>query len=420
MPGTLVVAGISSRTCPIARRELLALNRAAAGALTVRTAAHPGIHEALVLSTCERTEVYAVAAVPELGQATLRDQLEQLAGPLEEREANVASGRDAAQHLMRVAAGLESSVPGEFEILGQLRGAAELARERRASGRVLDRLAQDAIAAGRRVRETTEIARGRCSLSSVAADLACRFTGGADARARALVIGSGDIGSTVARALRAHGVQVRLAARHRSERAHRLATEIGAETVPPGDRLFEALVETDAVISCTGAPHRLVPMEALLDVAERRRGRPLLVIDLAMPRDFDPDASLIDGVRLFDLDDLREVVNGTIAQRGAAVEAAEAIVSEETDRFCRWLTALGAVPTIKDLHRESERAVMAALRRTDLASGAEESVVQAASQTIVSTLLHTPTVRLRAAAELGDVAALTGTVRTLFALDPLG
>src|SRR5919201_1946699 len=148
MPGTLVVAGISSRTCPVARRELLARNRTAAGALAVRTTARPGIHEALVLSTCERTELYAVAAVAELGQATLRDQLEQLAGPLHAREVNAANGHGAAEHLMRVAAGLESSVPGEFEILGQLRDAADLARECRVSGQVLDRLARDAIAAG--------------------------------------------------------------------------------------------------------------------------------------------------------------------------------------------------------------------------------------------------------------------------------
>ena len=417
MPGTLVVASISSRTCPVARRELLALDRTAAGALAACTAARPGIHEALVLSTCERTEVYAVAAVPELGQATLRDQLEQLGGPLYAREVNVASDRDAAEHLMRVAAGLESSVPGEFEVLGQLRGAAELARERRASGQVLQRLTQDALAAGRRVREATEIARGRYSLGSVAAGLVCRFTGGADAGARALVIGSGETGSTVARALWAHGVEISLAARHRSERARRLAEDVGAVTVEPGEPLFDALVETDAVISCTGAPHRLVPMELLLDVVEGRRGRPLLVIDLAMPRDFDPGASLIDGVQLFDLDDLREVVSATVAQRSSAMEAAEAIVSEETDRFCRWLTALGAVPTIKELHRESQRAVMAALRRTDLASGAEDEVLRAASQTIVSTLLHKPTARLRAAAEIGDADRLTLTVRTLFALD---
>jgi glutamyl-tRNA reductase len=418
MPGILVVAGISSRTCTLDRRELLALDRRQAGALGVRTAATAGIDEALVLSTCERTELYAIATDAELGEAALREQLERLSGPLEPRELKVSSGRDGVEHLMRVAAGLESSVPGEFEVLGQLRRAEELARERAASGRVIGRLVRDALATGRRVREVTEIARGKYSLSSVAVDLACRFTAGAHAPARALVIGSGDSGSLVARTLRARGAEVRLAARHRSERASRLAAEIDAATVDLGQPLLEALVESDVVISCTGAPHRLVTSETLAEVMERRAGRELLVIDLAMPRDFDPRARSIDGIRLYDLDDLRDVVAATIAQRGSALPAAETIASDEADRFCRWLAALGAVPTIKELRRHTLRSVLEALRRTDLASGADESVLHAASQTIAAGLLHTPTARLRAAAEIGDADGLTRTVRNLFALDP--
>ncbi|HEY2603012.1 MAG TPA: glutamyl-tRNA reductase [Thermoleophilaceae bacterium] len=417
MLGKLVVVGISSRTCPVARRELLALDPAEAGALAVRAAACPGVHEALVLSTCERTELYGIAAVPELGQLTLRDQLEQLGGSLAAHELNAASGQAAAEHLMRVASGLESSVPGEFEILGQLRRAGELCRERRASGPMLERLVRDAVAAGRQVREATDIARGKYSLSSVAVDLACRLTAGADARVRALVIGSGDAGSLVARGLSAHGVHVRLAARHRSERARRLSGEIGASTVDLGEPLFDALVESDVVISSTGAPHRLVPSETLVDVSERRAGRQLLVIDLAMPRDFDPDARSIDGIRLYDLDDLREVVGATIAQRRCAVQAAEAIASEQAEAFSQWMSALGAVPTIKQLRSHTLRSVLEALRRTDLASGADERALQRASQTIAAGLLHTPTVRLRAAAEIGDADGLTRTVRTLFALD---
>src|SRR4051812_39584391 len=139
MPGILVVAGSSSRTSTVDRRELLALDRSQAGVLAARTAAGVGIHEALVLSTCERTELYAIAADAELGKAALRERLEEVAGPLEPRELKVAGGRSAAEHLMRVAAGLESSVPGEFEILGQLRRAGELTREWGAGGHVLER-----------------------------------------------------------------------------------------------------------------------------------------------------------------------------------------------------------------------------------------------------------------------------------------
>jgi glutamyl-tRNA reductase len=417
MPGILVAAGISSRTSTVDRRELLALDRSQSEAVAARTAARPEIHEALVLSTCERTELYAIAASREPGEAALREQLEQLSGPLEPPELKLAAGLPAAEHLMRVAAGLESSVPGEFEILGQLRRAEELARERGASGDVLARLVQDALAAGRRIREVTGIARGKSSLSSVAVDLACRFTGEAGEPARALVIGSGDSGSVVARGLRARGAEVRLAARHRSERASRLATQIGAATVELGQPLLDALAEADVVVSCTAAPHRLVPSETLAEVIQRRAGRELLVIDLAMPRDFDPDARSIGGVELYDLDDLRDLVSATIAQRGTAALAAAAIAADEAERFCRWLSALAAVPTIKELRSHTLQSVLEALRRTDLASGADESVLRAASQTIAAGLLHTPTTRLRAAAEIGDADGLTRTVRNLFALE---
>jgi glutamyl-tRNA reductase len=150
---------------------------------------------------------------------------------------------------------------------------------------------------------------------------------------------------------------------------------------------------------------------------ERRGGRKLLVLDLAMPRDFDPDARSIDGVRLYDLDDLREVAGATAIRRRSAIEAAEGIVIEEAERFGRWLSALGAVPTIKELRSHSRQTVLDALKGTELASGADEGLLHAASDLIVSRLLHTPTVQLRAAAELGDADRLMPSVRALFALD---
>jgi glutamyl-tRNA reductase len=411
----LVFAGVSQRNSSIEARERLSLTHAQARALAGRIAARQGIDETFVVSTCERTELYALAADAQIGKAVLREQLDELAGPLESPPLEL-SGRRAAEHLMRVAAGLESVVLGEVEILGQVRRAGELAREIRASAYVLGHLVQAALVAGRRVREETEIARGRSSLASVAVDLASRL---ADTRgdARALVLGSGETGAPLARVLRSEGFDLSVAARHRSERAARLAEEVGASLVDLDASLFDALVEADVVISCTGAPHRLVASETLTDVMERRGGRRLLVLDLAMPRDFDPRARSVEGVRLYDLDDLREVVGATAIRRRSAVQAAEDIVSEEARRFCRWLSALGAVPTIKDLRSQSRQTVLDALKGTELASGADEGVLKAASDVIVSRLLHTPTIRLRAAAELGDADGLMPSVRALFALD---
>jgi glutamyl-tRNA reductase len=344
MSRALVFVGVSQRNSSIEARERLSLAHAQARALAGRIAARQGIDEAFVLSTCERTELYALAADAQIGKAVLREQLDELAGPLESPPLEL-SGQRAAEHLMRVAAGLESVVLGEVEILGQVRRAGELAREIRASAYVLGHLVQAALAAGRRVREETEIARGRSSLASVAVDLASRL---ADTRgdARALVLGSGETGAALARVLRSEGFDLSVAARHRSERAARLAEEVGASLVDLDASLFEALVEADVVISCTGAPHRLVASETLTDVMERRGGRGLLVLDLAMPRDFDPRARSVDGVRLYDLDDLREVVGATAIRRRSALQAAEDIASEEANRFGRWLSALGAVPTI--------------------------------------------------------------------------
>jgi glutamyl-tRNA reductase len=411
----LVFVGVSQRNSSIEARERLSLAHAQARALAGRIAARQGIDEAFVLSTCERTELYALAADAQIGKAVLREQLDELAGPLESPPLEL-SGQRAAEHLMRVAAGLESVVLGEVEILGQVRRAGELAREIRASAYVLGHLVQAALVAGRRVREETEIARGRSSLASVAVDLASRL---ADTRgdARALVLGSGETGAALARVLRSEGFDLSVAARHRSERAARLAEEVGASLVDLDASLFEALVEADVVISCTGAPHRLVASETLTDVMERRGGRGLLVLDLAMPRDFDPRARSVDGVRLYDLDDLREVVGATAIRRRSAIQAAEDIASEEANRFGRWLSALGAVPTIKDLRSQSRQTVLDALKGTELASGVDEGALKAASDVIVSRLFHTPTIRLRAAAELGDADGLMPSVRALFALD---
>ncbi|MFL5827953.1 MAG: glutamyl-tRNA reductase [Thermoleophilaceae bacterium] len=414
----LVVAGVSQRTNSVETRERLALDRAQAGALASSIAARPEIDEALVLSTCERTELYALAGDTELASAVLREQLDELAGPLEAEPLEL-SGQRAAVHLMRVAAGLESVVLGETEILGQVRRAGELARERRASAYVLGHLVQAALVAGRRVREETEIARGRASLGSAAVDLARQLARSRDA-ARALVLGSGETGAQVARALRSEGFALSIAARHSSDRAIRLAQEVGASLVDLEGQLFEALVEADVVISCTGAPHRLVASETLIDVIERRAGRELVVLDLAMPRDFDPRAKAVRRVRLYDLDDLREVVGETALRRSWARPAAEAIVAEEAERFRRWFSALGAVPTIKDLRSHSRKTVLDALKASGLADGADEQLLHAASDAIVARLLHTPTIRLRAAAELGDADGLMPSVRALFALDVPG
>jgi glutamyl-tRNA reductase len=383
MPDELILVGASHTTAPIEVRERLRLS-------VDEIAARAELRESFVLSTCCRTELYAVARDADEAEQLLSAEL---------GDAHRACGRAVAQHLLRVASGLESIALGEVEILGQLRRAGEAADAAGTRGRTLGRLVDHALATGRRVRRETELAVGRSSIASVAVGLARRHLG---PRATGLVVGRGEMGAKAARALRAAGLVVTVVS--------------GRGAGPEG--LLDPLSETDVVVSCTGAPHQLVSAGVLAGLAERRRGRELLVIDLAVPRDFDPAARAVEGVRFYDLDDLEGDVDATAGRRRAAIPAAEAIVAHEVDRFMRWMAGLGVVPTIKDLRGQSELAVLEALRRSDLAAGAEEDLLRATSKAIVSRLLHAPTLRLREAAGRGDADVLARSVRELFQLDP--
>jgi glutamyl-tRNA reductase len=399
-------------------RDRLALSRERSGEVLADLVAAPGVHEALVLSTCGRTEVYALASDPDVAETLLWASLAEGTGltPGDLAAAvRTARGPEVVEHLLRVASGLESMALGEAEILGQLRRAGEGAAEVGARGPVLGRLIDHALTTGRRVRAETAIGQGRSSLGSAVVGVASRHLG--RGAASALVIGSGATGTKTANALRAAGFEIAVLAGRRAERAGRLAAEVGGR-VAPREALVALLEEVDLVVTCTGAPHHLVTADTLGEIVPRRNGRQLLALDLSVPRDIDPAARTLEGVRVYDLDELQDDVRATAAVRIAAVPAAEAIVAAEAERFVRWAGARVVVPTIKDLRAHSERAVFDALRRTDLAAGADEELLRAAGEAIVTRLLHTPTHRLRDAAEKGDEVGLVDSVRQLFGLDP--
>ena len=370
-----------------------------------------------MLSTCGRTEVYALASTPDL-ESQLVTRLATHAGCEPAELASVvrtARGRAVVEHLHRVAAGLESMALGEVEILGQLRRAGELASAAGARGRILRRLVESSLACGRRVRHQTDIGLGRTAIASAVVGIASRHIG-PDMNGSALVIGSGDTGAKTARALRSAGIDLTLVAGRRHERAGRVAAEVGCGVAALDDlpRLLSGggrgrlLHERAAPPPGCGCPRRRVGS---------RTGRELVAIDLAVPRDFDPAVRAVEGVRLYDLDELEGELRATAGRRIAAVPGAEAIVAGEVERFMRWMTALGVVPTIKDLRAHSEGAVFEALRRSELAAGAEEQLLRATTEAIVTRLLHAPTLQLREAAAVGDVDRLASAVRGLFALD---
>jgi glutamyl-tRNA reductase len=414
----LILVGVSHRTAGVELRERLALSTVQAKMLLRELIAVPAVREALALSTCGRTELYALVSDRDAAEAALLEALARHGGvrpsALAAQTRN-ARGRDALEHLFRVAAGLESMVLGEVEILGQLRTARDVSLDAGAGSPTMGRLADRALAAGRLARERTEIGTGRASIASVAVGLARTLLG--DAAGTALVIGSGDMGAKTARALARAGIDVTIAAGRRPERARKLAAEVGGRAVAIEGSLVDPLSLADVVVSCTASPHALVPFELLVDVVERRAGRPLLVFDLAMPRDVDAAARTLRGMELFDLDDLTAAARTATNARAAAVPAASALVAAEVERCASWIEGLNVVPTIKRLRVTVEDAALEALRRSELGAAADEPLLRAASEAIVTRLLHHPTLRLRNAAAVGDGERLAAAVGELFAFE---
>jgi glutamyl-tRNA reductase len=332
-PAALVAVGLSHRTASLALRERAALGEAASRALLGDLRSSAAVSAAAVLSTCNRTEVYAIAAGPGAVEA-LRGALAgrgRLAPGAVAAAGYTHAGEQAAAHLFRVAAGLDSMVVGEPEIQHQVRRAAALAAEEGALGPELGAVFRHALAAGRRARRETGIGRGAVSTASVCVALAERALGDLRGR-RILVVGAGAMAESAARALMRHGAGGLVVANRTPGAARRLAEDLGGRGVGLAG-LAEHVASADLVVACTGAS---APLLALADVARAvrmRRSRPLVCIDLAVPHDIDPAAARLDGVVLLDLDDLRLVAEANRADRALEARRAEAIVAAEVARF---------------------------------------------------------------------------------------
>ena len=302
-------------------------------------------------------------------------------------------GRDAVEHLFAVAAGLDSMIVGEAEVQGQVKRAYELALVEGVTGPVSNRLFRDALAAGKRARSETGVSRSNVSVSSVAVQLAADFLGDLAAR-RVLVIGAGENAELTARALRDRGVRTVFVANRRYDRALGLAQRFGGEAVTFDD-LPAQLEAADIVVSSTGAPHQIVGREELALVAAQRLNRPLVLLDLAVPRDIDPSARDCPGIALYDMDDLQQAVARNLGTR--EVEAAEArvLVRQEVERFERWLASLDVLPTISALRERGEDIVEQVLRenesRWESLSAADRERLETMARAVVSRLLHDPT-----------------------------
>jgi glutamyl-tRNA reductase len=392
----LLLVGTSHRLAPVEVRERVAVDADAASGLAARLA---GEGEAVCLSTCNRTELYLAAADPLEGDRRATEALAELAGvePTELEPHLYRLDHDAAPlHLFRVAAGLDSLVPGEGEILGQVRTAYEGGKV----GPLLDRLFSHALHTGKKVRTDTAIAESPGTTSSAAAALAAQVFGDLDG-ARIAIVGAGKIGTRAARRLTKRGASLSFVANRTEARGRELADELGGDTIPL-ERLVDATRTADIVVSSTSSPGFVLTKDALARAVPARKGRPLLLIDLAVPRDLDPAINELADCYLYDIDDLEAVVHETARGREAEFAKAEAIAVDEAARFRDWLAARDVVPTIASLRERAE-----AIRRGELAKASgrlaglserERNAVESLTSQIVNKLLHEPILRLKEAA----------------------
>ncbi len=413
--------GVSHRSAPL---ELLERCTVAAADVPKRLgdlASCENVSEAVVVSTCNRTEAYVVAEKFHAAFGELRDFFCTLSGvaPAELSDHLYIHYDDAAAgHLFRVASGLESAVLGEHEILGQVRTSWDLARAEGTTGAVLNQLFQQGISAGKRARSQTGISRGTASISHAAVSMATSHLGTLE-KARVLVVGAGDMAEGMIVALAAAGPATVQVANRTPSHAEALAARIGGQQVPLG-RLEDALVEVDLLLTSTGATSVIVDHASVGAVIERRAARPLLIVDIAVPRDVDHAVARLPGVTLLDMDDLSRFAETGQVGRRAEVAEVESILADEMERFSLSRTAREMAPLIESLRATAEAIRQSEVERAmaahpSLNSDAREAL-ERATAALINKLLHHPTVALRSAAGKAKGDRLADSVRDLFDL----
>jgi glutamyl-tRNA reductase len=417
----VVVIGLNHRTVPLAVLERAAVPADRLGKVLDDLVGRPNVLEALVLSTCNRTEVYVQTDRFHGAYQDVRDALCDLMhlGP-ESLNDHLYSeyDLDAVAHLFRVAAGLDSAVLGEHEILGQVRSAWDAAAGHGAARTGLHRVFRHAVEVGKRARTETAIARGTASVSHAAVEMATEHLGPLVGR-RVLVVGAGEMGEGMAVSLAAAGVADVLVANRTPARADALADRVGGRAIAL-DAVADALRTVDLVLSGTGADGVVLEHDVVADAMADRSTRPLLVVDVAVPRDIDPGVGQVPGVTLLDLDDLRRWADRGRQDRQAEVTAVEAIVVEEVARHAEDLRARQVAPVIAALHERAESLRQAELDRFAARLGElderQRAAVDQLTRSLLAKVLHTPTTRLKADAgsAVGERNALA--VRELFEL----
>ncbi len=417
----LLGIGVSHKTAPVEVRERLALPENRLGDFLRDLRGATGVQEAVAISTCNRTELYLVVGDPVEAESAVLGMLASQAGTrLTELASAIYSHRncDAARHLYRVTSGLESMIVGEAEIQGQVKRAYDAALHRETVGPLTNHLFKAALATGKRVRTETAVGERQVTLPSVAVSLARELLGPLDGH-EVVILGTGETAELTARALADSGGRIVFVGNRRRDRAIGLARRYRGSSIN-FDRLPDRLLDADIVVAATASPHILLESGEIAEVMRQRDGRAMLLIDLAVPRDIDAACAGIDGISLYDVDDLQAVIARNLGVRRAEARKAEGIIEEEIQHFAAWMGALEVLPTLSALRSHANEIAAQVVGENagkwDSASPQDVERVQAIARTIVNRLLHEPTARMK---ELHDdrVHARMALVRDLFGLE---
>ena len=396
----LLALGVSHKTAPVEVRERLALLDARAAEFLRDLRGTADVREAVAISTCNRTELYLVVADPVEAESTVLTMLSSQAAirPTALAPA-IYSHRncDAARHLYRVTAGLESMIVGENEVQGQVKRSYEAALAQEMTGPLTNHLFKAALEAGKRVRTETGIGERALTLPAVAVALARELLGALRDR-EVVIIGTGETSELAARALADSGVRTVFVASRRRDRAVSLARRYGGSSVS-FDELPQELERADIVVSATSSPHLLLGSTEVTEVMKTRAGRPMLLIDLAVPRDIDSACAEIEGISLYDIDDLQAVIARNRRVRQAEARTAEGILEEEIQHFAAWLGSLEVLPTLAALRARADGIATQVVRENEgkweTASERDLERVSALAKAVVSRVLHDPTLRMK-------------------------
>ncbi len=416
----IIVIGLNHKSADIDMRERLAFNGPKLEEGIRRVIELPGIHEAMILSTCNRVEIYCDVDEPERASDTIKDFLSDFHGIDRgeiERAVYIHRDHDAVRHLFRVASSLDSMVIGEPQILGQLKDAFEFALDKKATGIFLNRLMKKAISVAKRVRTETRIAENAVSISFAAVELAKKIFTDLSGRSF-MLLGAGEMAELAARHLVNGGVTDVKVANRTYESGRELARQFNGKAVRFEEFLNE-LLHTDIVICSTGAPTYVLRKEQMQRVMKERRQRPVFIIDISVPRNIDPEINKIDNVYLYDIDDLQDVVDENIMERKKEAERAERIIDEEIEAFQKWVSSLDSFPTIIALRDKAEAIkkgeVERLINRFPELGEKERRAIEYMASAIVNKLIHPPTAALKEDTEDKDV--LIATIRRLYGIN---